>query len=121
MTSIESIFKDRAAVLIYSMPYMFEATKNIKYWTPTGLHHWQPCVTPILKFYPLTMVGVLLWLATDDGTCGGNVAACITELLADQKDVIVDLSLFDERFFSMLESAYMAHLKPSSASEGRPA
>ena len=125
MTSIESIFKDRAALLIYSMPYMFEATKNIKYWTPTGLHHWQPCATPILESYLLTMVGVLLWLATDDGTSlepgtsSGDVAARVTELLADQKDAIVDLSLFDERFFSILESAYMAHLKPTLLSFGR--
>ena len=32
--SIESIFKDRAALLIYSMPYMFEATMDTNWPAP---------------------------------------------------------------------------------------
>jgi hypothetical protein len=49
-SKVDSIFKDRPALLIYSQPYKFSALHNSKIWVPYHMSIWQPCATMVSYF-----------------------------------------------------------------------
>jgi hypothetical protein len=46
-SNLESIFKDRSGLMVYSMPYTFHGMRGTQMYNPVLIHRWQPCAIEV--------------------------------------------------------------------------
>ena len=124
MTSNESIFKDKRALMVYVMPYMFQGLRITKLFFPTLVFQWQTCASEIACPFLSHMVHVLLWLASPEkmDLNAVNTVDLVNELVtysAEALNSVLDTTFFDSQFFQILEDSYMNYLKPAMITFGQ--
>jgi hypothetical protein len=63
-TAVDSIFKDKTALMAYSNPYMFQALRVTRLYRPMFMHQWQSSVSVVGLPYLNLMFHTLAWLAS---------------------------------------------------------
>jgi hypothetical protein len=116
VTTRESIFKDKPALMVYSMPYMFHGLKETRLYRPSYMHYWQMCAADLIAPYLTLMVQIMLWLASPqkiDLKAANTIDLVHEQVFYSFQELrsILDTSLLDAEFFQILENAYMDHLK----------
>jgi len=118
MTSNESIFKDKRALMVYAMPYMFQGLQVTKLFFLTLVFQWQTCASEIACPFLSHMVHVLLWLASPEkiDLNAVNTVDLVNELIiysTEALNSVLDTTFFDRQFFQILEDSYINYLKPA--------
>jgi len=141
LSTIESIFKDKPALMLYASPYVFHGRRDRHVYGPALIHKWQSGATdvraiffhwfcpeclekqiigPVLSF----MTQTLMWLTSPlpfDPQAEDAIQRAHEQIgqTCDEQSSILDTSMLDNEFFDILESSYMHHLKRAMLSFGQ--